>query len=112
MSEKRILKTLSNWTWITVPVSLVDAGGPALLFEAPVRNGPLHPHVFQVLLHAVSLGALARREALVHFDKLDWITTALLGNLLQSGLVETVGHFIPVQLVCVYKNSCQSISVS
>ena len=73
-----------------IPVSLVDAGCPALLFETSVRDSPLQPHVFQVLLHTVSLGALARREALVHFEKLDWIAVALLGYLLQGGLVETI----------------------
>ena len=74
----------------SIPVSLVDASSPALLLEAPVRDGPLHAHVLQVLLHAVPLGALARREALVHFEKLDWIAAALFGYLLQSRFIEAV----------------------
>ena len=79
---------------MVLPVSLVDAGGPALLLHASVLDGPLHSHVLQVPLHAVPLGALARRETLVHLEELDWVAAALLRYLLQSCLVETVGHFV------------------
>lgn len=59
-----------------------------------VKNASWIPHLGHEQVHALLLLPLARLEALDDVDEVLWSAGAVLLNLLQSRLKQTVGHLI------------------